>query len=69
MNAVIIALSGLNSTERSVDTITQKVHAANGTVQQSLTLSSVITLFGMAPSQGSDSPADIARQAETQISP
>jgi menaquinone-dependent protoporphyrinogen IX oxidase len=69
MNAVIIALSGFNSTETSVDTMMQKVHAANGTVQQSLTLSSVITLFGIAPSQGNGSPADIARQAGTQIHP
>jgi len=67
MNAVIMALSGFNSTETSVDTMTQKVHAANGTVQQSITLNGLITLLGMAPSQGSGSPADIARQAGTQI--
>jgi hypothetical protein len=69
MKAVIIVLSGFNSTGTSVETMTQKVHATNGTVQQSLTLSSTITLFGMAPSQGNGSPADIARQAGTQIRP
>jgi hypothetical protein len=69
MNAVIVTLSGFNSTETSVDTMTQKVHTANGTVQQSITLYSIITLFGMAPSQGSGSPADIARQAGMQIHP
>ncbi len=66
INTVIIAL-GSYTPEKSADTMKQKVHAANGTVLKSLALSSSITLLGMAPSQGTGSPADIARQAGTQI--
>jgi uncharacterized protein (UPF0333 family) len=69
MNAVIIALSGFNSPGTSVDTMKQKVQANNGTVLTSLTLNDSITLLGLAPSQGSGSPADIARQAGTRIRP
>ncbi len=69
LNTVMIALYGNLSVGESVDTMTQHVHATNGTVQKSLALGSVLTLFGMAPSQGSGSPADVARQAGTQIHP
>jgi hypothetical protein len=69
LNTVIIALYGNLNVGKSVDTMTQHVHAANGTVQKSLALGSVLTLFGIAPSQGNSSPADIARQAGTQIRP
>ncbi len=70
INTVIIALNGLNvNVGKSVDTMTQHVYAANGTVQKSLAQGSALTLFGMAPSQENGSPADIARQAGTQIRP
>jgi len=68
INTVIIAL-GSYAPLKSADIMTQKVQAENGTVQKSLTLSSSITLLGMAPNQGIGSPADIARQVGTQIRP
>jgi hypothetical protein len=69
LNTVIIALNGNLNMGRSVDTMTQNVHAANGTVQKSIALGSALTLFGVAPGGGSGSPADSARQAGTQIHP
>jgi hypothetical protein len=69
LNTVIMALNGNLNVGESVDTMTQHVHAANGTVQQSITLGSALTLFGMAPSQGNGSPADIARHAGEHIRP
>jgi hypothetical protein len=69
MNVVIIALGGFNSPGTTINTVTQDVHAANGTVLTSLTLNSSITPFGFAPGQGSGSPADVARQAGAQIHP
>ncbi len=68
INAVIIGVGGFDA-GKSVATMMQKVHAANGTVQKSVLLVSKSTLLGMAPHGGSGSPADIARQAGTQIHP
>jgi Ca2+/Na+ antiporter len=68
INTVIIALGGFD-VGNSVATMTQNVHAANGTVQKSLALIGTSTLFGVAPSGGNGSPADISRQAGTQIRP
>jgi hypothetical protein len=68
INTVVIACGG-GDDMKSVDTMTQNVHAANGTVLKSLALGSMGTAVGVAPSQGSGSPADIARQAGTQIHP
>jgi len=68
INTVIIALGSLDM-GKSVDTMTQKVQTANDTVQESITLYSKSTLFGMAPGEGDGSPADITRQAGTQIRP
>jgi hypothetical protein len=68
INIVIIACAGFDAA-KSVATMTQNVHAANGTVQKSLALVSKSTWFGMAPSGRTGSPADTARQAGTQICP
>jgi flavorubredoxin len=58
ISTVIIALDGLNSPAASVDTLKQKVQAANGTFYESLTLWI-----------GNFSAADIARQAGSKIAP
>ena len=58
IRTVIIALDGLNSPAASVDTLKQKVQAANGTFYESLTL-----WIGNFPA------ADIARQAGSKIAP
>jgi menaquinone-dependent protoporphyrinogen IX oxidase len=68
VNTAIISL-GSYTPEKSADTMKQTVQAANGTVVKSLALPSSITLIGLAPSGGTGSPADIARQAGTQIRP
>lgn len=68
INTAIISL-GSYTPEQSADTLKQTVQAANGTVVKSLALPSSITLIGLAPSGGTGSPADIARQAGTQIRP
>ena len=68
INTVIIACAGFDA-GKSVATMTQNVHATNGTVQKSLALVSKSTWFGIAPSEGRGSPADTARQAGTQIRP
>ena len=57
INTAIISI-GASSPEKSVDIMTQKVEAANGTVQKSVALY-----------EGRGSPADTARQAGTQIRP
>ena len=67
-NTAIIAL-GSYTPEKSAEVMTQQVQAANGTVVKSLALPSSITLIGIAPSGGAGSPADIARQAGTQVRP
>jgi len=58
ISTVIIALDGLNSPGGSVDTMKQKVQAANGTFYESLTLWSL-----------SGSATDSARQAGSKITP
>lgn len=68
VNTAIIACGG-GDNMNSVDAMTQNVRAANGTVLKSLALGSMVTEIGITPSQGSGSPADIARQAGTQIRP
>lgn len=62
IETVIIA-TGLGSPGNSVETIKQKVLAAGGTVEESL------TLFSMAPNVGSGSATDIARNDGTKITP
>ena len=62
IETVIIA-TGLGSPGNSVETIKQKVLAAGGTVEESL------TLFSMAPNVGSGSATDIARNYGTKITP
>jgi hypothetical protein len=57
VNTVIISI-GASSPEKSVDSLAQKVQAANGTVEK------LVALY-----EGRGSPADTARQAGTQIRP
>jgi len=61
-NTVIIAC-GRTDNMNNVEAMTQNVHAANGTVLKSLALGNDI----FAPNKKNASPADIARQAGTQI--
>lgn len=64
VNTVVIACRRTDDM-KSVYTMTQSVHAANGTVLKSLAIGNDV----LAPSRGNGSPVDIARQAGAQIHP
>ncbi|MGA3289888.1 MAG: hypothetical protein ABSD42_06590 [Candidatus Bathyarchaeia archaeon] len=60
---IVIIATGAGSPGKSAETMKQKVLAAGGTVEESL------TLFSMAPNEGNGSATDIARNAGTKIAP
>jgi len=62
ISTVIIAVGAFSPGE-VLNTMTQKVHAANGTVKESM------ALFSIAPNKGNGYATDIARQAGSQIAP
>jgi len=62
VQTIIIALAA-GSPGDSVNTMKQKVEAANGTFMESL------TLFSITPNEGNGSATDIAREAGSKIAP